>query len=142
MIKILRNHGIAALVIGALLVISYLYTDSLHGGIDSVGLAIAASSITLVLAGAFILNLFLLLTDTILYFSPVKARIVLSCVLLFLYAAALLYVIYDAFAFSYGRFFSYLAEGEFFSILHVLFMLVLLIMIIIRFVKLRKLRNA
>lgn len=140
--RILRNHGIAALVIGVLLVISYLYTDNIHGGIDSVGLAIAASTLTLVLAGAFILNLFLLLTDIILYYSPVKARIALSCVLLFLYTAALLYVIYDAFAFSYGRFFSYLAEGEFFSILHVFFMLVLLIMIVIRFVKLKKLRNA
>ena len=54
------------------------------------------------------------------------------------YAAALLFIIYDAFAFSYGKFFSYLAEGEFFSILHVFFFVVLIIMILIRAGKLRK----
>ena len=37
-----------------------------------------------------------------------------------------------------GRFFQYLAEGEFFSILHVVFLAVLIVMILIRRSKLRK----
>ena len=136
--KILIKHGIIALVLGILWVISYLYTESIHGGLDSIAEAIFGSVMFLIVTGAFLLNVVLTLTDTIIHFAPQKGKIILSWILLACYAAALLFIIYDAFAFSYGKFFSYLAEGEFFSILHVFFFVVLIIMILIRAGKLRK----
>ncbi len=139
--KILRKHGIAALILGGLLAVSYLITDNLHGGLDYIGGAIFWSSITLILAGAFIVNLFLLAADTIIYFSPIRGKIFISRILLLLYGAALLYTVYSAFSFSYGKFFSYLAEGEFFSYLHVIFFAVLIIMILVRMHKLKKLKE-
>lgn len=137
--KILIKHGIIALVLGVLWIISYLYANSIHGGLDSVAEAIFGSVIFLVVTGAFLLNVVLTIADTIIHFAPHKGKIILSCILLFCYAGASLFVIYDAFAFSYGKFFSYLAEGEFFSILHVFFLIVLIIMIAVRTAKLRKL---
>lgn len=139
--KIVKKHGIAALILGGLLLISYLITDNLHGGLDYIGEAIAWSSVTLILAGAFIVNAFLLAADTIVYFSPIRGKIFISCILLILYAAAMLYTVYSAFSFSYGKFFSYLAQGEFFSYMHVFAFAVLIIMILVRKHKLGKLKE-
>lgn len=138
--KILTKHGIIALVLAALWVIAYLYADSIHGGLDSIGEAIIAAVLFTVVTGAFLVNLFLTAADTVIHFAPRKGKIIVSRILLFCYGAALLYVVWSAFSFSYGKFFSYLAEGEFFSYMHVLFFLVLVIMILVRIRKLRKLQ--
>ncbi len=137
--KILIKHGIIALVLAALWVSVYLYADSIHGGLDSIGDAIIAAVMILLVAGAFAVNLFLAAAETVIHFAPRKGKIIVSGILLSCYAAALVYVVWDAFSFSHGKFFSYLAEGEFFSYLHVLFFAVLIVMILLRIRKLRKL---
>lgn len=139
--KILKKRGILALILGILFVVCYFYADSVHGGIDSIGAAIVAAVVLMLVGSAFLLNLFLLVTDVLIYLVPEKGKVFISYVLLALYAAALVFIIYDAFAFSYGQFFSWLAEGEFFSLLHVLIVIVLVIMIAGRWHELKKLRK-
>lgn len=136
--QLLKKHGIAALVLGILWFISWLITENMHGGIDYIGNAIMASTLYVLLMGAFFLNLLLLLVNVLVYYSPKKGKILISYVLLAVYGIGVLLTIWNAFSFSYGRFFQYLKEGEFFSILHVLFLFILLIMILIRYFKLKK----
>lgn len=140
--KILKTHGIWALVLGILWGISYLAAQNVHGGLDMIGEAFAAASLVLLLEGAFILNLILLVTDTVIYVSPRSGKILFSYVLLALYILALAGIIYSAFSFSYGKFFQYLKEGEFFSYIHVLIAILLIIMIIVRRNKLKKIRRS
>lgn len=139
--EILKKHGVIALFLGALWLLGYLWTENIHGGIDGIGEAIVAAAVYLLLGGAFLLNLVLFAVHVLELYAPQKGKIILSYVLLLLYGLALIGVIYSAFDFSYGRFFAYLAEGEFFSILHVLFVVVLIIMIFLRYRKLKKYLN-
>ena len=139
--EILKKHGIAALLLGLVWLLAYLWTENIHGGIDGIGEAIVAAAVYLLLGGAFVLNLILFLVHAVELKVPKKGKIILSSVLLGIYALAFLFVLYSAFDFSYGRFFEYLAEGEFFSILHLLFMGILLTMMVIRYRRLKKYRR-
>ena len=139
--KIHKRHLLAALILGIIWVLCYLYTNSVHGGIDAIGLAFVAGTLFVLATGAFVLNLILYAIDIFICYSPKKGKILLSWLLLILYIAALLFTVYNAFAFSYGRFFQYLKEGEFFSIVYLLIMIVLLIMIAIRWFKLKKYKS-
>ena len=138
---ILKKHGIWALILGILWGISYVAAQNVHGGLDSIGAAFAAASLVLLLEGAFILNLILLVTDTVIYVSPRSGKIFFSYVLLALYVIAFAGIIYSAFSFSYGKFFQYLREGEFFSYIHVLIAILLIVMFMIRREKLRRIKR-
>ena len=133
-----KRHLLAALILGIIWILCYLYANSVHGGIDAIGLAFVAGTLYVLATGAFILNLILYAFNIFICYSPKKGKIFLSWVLLAVYTAALLYTVYSAFSFSYGKFFQYLAEGEFFSILHVVFLVILIVMILIRRSKLRR----
>ena len=139
--KILKKRGILALILALLFAYCYYRAETASGGIDYIGEAIVVAVMLLGVGCAFLLNLFLLVTDILIYLVPEKGKVIISFVLVGLYAAALLYIIYDAFASSYGQFFSWLAEGEFFSLLHVLIMIVLVIMIAGRLHEIKKLRK-
>ena len=107
----------------------------------SIGNAIAIATLAVILEAAFILNLILLVTDTVIYVSPRSGKILVSRLLLIAYVLALAAVIYSAVSFSYGKFFQYLKEGEFFSWLHVIAVILLVIMILIRRHKLKMIRS-
>ena len=139
--ELLKKHGIAALLLGLVWLLAYLWTENIHGGLDGLGEAIIAAVAYLLLGGAFLLNLVLFAVHALELHAPQKGKIILSYVLLLLYGIAFLAIVYSAFDFSYGKFFRYLAEGEFFSILHVLFLIILIIMICIRYRKLQKYRH-
>ncbi|MBR2802909.1 MAG: hypothetical protein IKE21_10090 [Erysipelotrichaceae bacterium] len=139
--EILKKHGIIALVLGALWIVSYIWMEGVHGGLDSLGVAIIAAVFFLLMGGAFLLNLVLFAVHVLERYVPQKGKIILSYVLLAVYGIAFLYVLYRAFDFSYGRFFTYLKEGEFFSILYLLFLILLLIMFVIRYRRLKKYRS-
>ena len=140
--KILRKHGIIALVLAVLWVLAYLHLNSINGGLDRLADAIVAAVLLAYMTGAFVLNLFLLAADALILRAAPKGKVRLSRLLAGLYTCALLYVIYSAFAFSDGQFFTYLAEGDFFAVLYLSVMLVLVLMIIIRLMKTRRLQAA
>ena len=139
--KILKKRGIMAVILGILFAFCYFGADTITGGIDNIGAALVAAVLVMIVGCALLLNLFLMVTDIVIYLVPDRGKVVISYVLLALYVAALLYFIYDAFAFSYGEFFSWLAEGEFFSLMYVLIMIVLVIMIAGRLHEIKKLRK-
>ena len=133
--KILKIHGLAALILGILLAAVYLWFVRSGGDI---GDAVTAVLLYMILGGAFLLDLFLFLVNTILYHASPENKILISRILLFLYAAGLLYTVYSAFTYSYGSFFAWLAEGDVFCYLYLFVILVLIIMIIVRMRELKK----
>ena len=140
--KILRKHGIIALVLAALWIIVYLHLSGISGGLDMLADAIVAAVLLAYVTGAFVLNLFLLGADVLIFRAGPQDKVLISNLLTGLYVCALLYVMYSAFAFSDGQFFTYLAEGDFFAVLYLSVMLVLVLMIIIRLMKTRRLQAA
>ncbi len=133
--KILKIHGLTALILGILLAAVYLRLVRSGGDI---GDAVTAVLVYMILGGAFLLDLFLFLVNTILYHASSENKILISRILLFLYAAGLLYAVYSAFAYSSGSFFAWLAEGDVFCYLYLFVILVLIIMIIVRMRELKK----
>ena len=139
--KILRKHGIIALVLAVLWVLAYLHLNSINGGLDMLADAIVAAVLLAYVTGAFVLNLFLLGADALILHASPQNKVLISRLLCGLYAGALLYVVYSAFSFSDGEFFTYLADGDFFAVLYLSVMLVLVVMIIIRIMKTRRLKT-
>ncbi len=133
--KILKIHGLTALVLGILLAAVYLWLVRSGGDI---GDAVAAVLLWMILGGAFLLDLFLFLVNTLLYHVSDRNKIMISRILLVLYAAGLLYAVYSAFACS---FLSGLAEGDVFGYLYLLVIVVLIIMITVRTHELKKLQK-
>ncbi len=136
--KILKIHGLTALFLGILLAAVYLRLVRSGGDI---GDAVAAVLLWMILGGAFLLDLFLFLVNTLLYHVSDRNKILLSRVLLVLYAAGLLYAVYSAFACSSGSFLAWLAEGDVFGYLYLLVIVVLIIMITVRTHELKKLQK-
>ena len=140
--KILRKHGITALVLAALWIIVYLYLSGISGGLDMLADVIVAAVLLAYVTGAFVLNLFLLGADALIFRASPQNKVLFSRLLSGLYVCALLYVMYSAFSFSDGQFFTYLADGDFFAVLYLSVILVLIIMIIVRIMKTRRLKTA
>ncbi len=139
--KILRKHGITALVLAVLWVIVYLHLSGISGGLDMLADVIVAAVLLAYVTGAFVLNLFLLGADVLIFRAGPQGKVLISNLLTGLYVCALLYVMYSAFSFSDGQFFTYLADGDFFAVLYLSVMLVLIIMIIVRIMKTHRLKT-